>query len=82
MRSQIRVAVQVLGAMLLIGIALFCGYGFLASFELGFPNVFHFLYGTAGLATLLGAAWLVHPAFNWLLTARRARPTRSLRWNS
>jgi hypothetical protein len=50
---------RVVGATLLVGLALFCGYGFLASYELGFPNVFHALYGATGVGALLVAAWLV-----------------------
>lgn len=60
MSNQIRVAVELLGAILLVGLALFCGFGFLASFEPGFgkfPNVFHALYGTVGVAAVVGAVW-------------------------
>jgi hypothetical protein len=58
MNSQLRIAVQALGILVLVGLALICGFGFLASFEYEFPNGWHFLYGTAGMAVLLGAAWL------------------------
>jgi hypothetical protein len=68
MTSQVPVALRVLGAIPLAGLALFCGYGFLAAGELGFPNVWHFLYGAAGLAALAGAVWLVLPAFQWMMT--------------
>lgn len=64
MSSQIRVAVRVVGAILLVGLTLFCGFGFLASFEPGFgtfPNVFHALYGAAGVLAVAGAVWLVIP---------------------
>jgi hypothetical protein len=56
--SESRIAVRALGAILLAGLAFFCGYGFLASYELGFPNVWHVSYGTAGVVALVGAAWL------------------------
>jgi hypothetical protein len=59
--SQTRVAVRVRGAILLVGLALFCGYGFSASYELGSPDVFHVLYGAAGVAVVTGAVWLVFP---------------------
>jgi hypothetical protein len=60
--SQIRVAVRILGAILLIGLSLFCGFGFLASYEFGFPNVWHFLYCAVGVAAVVTAMWLVFPA--------------------
>jgi hypothetical protein len=59
MGGPILVAARILTAILLVGVALFCGFGFLASYELGFPNIFHLLYGLAGVAALLGAVWLV-----------------------
>ena|SRR5437588_11545985 len=49
-------------AILLVGLVLFCGFGFLAAYELGFPNIFHAIYGAAGAAALLGAIWLVVPS--------------------
>jgi hypothetical protein len=61
MSNQVRVAAKLLGAILLVSLALFCGYGFLASFEPGFgkfPNVFHAVYGAVGAAALMGAVWL------------------------
>jgi hypothetical protein len=51
-----------------MGVALSCGYGFLASYELGFPKVWHFLYGTAGVAAMVGALWLVFPVWKWIRT--------------
>jgi hypothetical protein len=71
MRSPIRLGVRVLGAILLVPVALFCVYGFLASFEVGFPkfpNVFHFLYGTVFMAAVIGAGWLLIPAFKAIFT--------------
>jgi hypothetical protein len=62
MSSQIRLAASVLGAILLIGLTALCGFGFLASYELGFPNVWHFIYGAAGLAAAMAATWLVFRA--------------------
>lgn len=41
----------------------FCGYGFLASYELGFPSIWHFVYAVVGLAAIVAAVWLVFPAF-------------------
>jgi hypothetical protein len=52
---------KALGALLLLGLAGFCGYGFLASFEPGFgtfPNVFHVLYAGTGVGALTGAVFL------------------------
>jgi hypothetical protein len=68
MKTQIGVAARLMAAILLFGLAIFCGYGFLASYELGFPNVFHFLYGAIGLAEVASVAWLVLPAFKWPLS--------------
>jgi hypothetical protein len=70
MSGEIRVAIKVLGAVLLIDLALFCGYGFLASYELGFPNVFHAIYGVAGLAAMMGAICLLFPAFKPISTGK------------
>jgi hypothetical protein len=61
MASQIRLAVRVLGAIVLVAVALFCSYGFLASFEAGFPqfpNAFHLLYGAVDLTAVIGVVWL------------------------
>jgi hypothetical protein len=62
MSSQIRVAAKLLGAILLVSLALFCQYGFLASYELGFPNVWHAIYGVTGVAAVITAVWLGFPA--------------------
>jgi hypothetical protein len=61
MSNQIRIAMKALGAILLLGLAAFCGYGFLASFEPGFgsfPNVFHVLYAGTGIVAIIGAVFL------------------------
>jgi hypothetical protein len=71
MSSQGRVAARLLGAILLVCLAFFCGYGFLASFEPGFggfPNVFHALYGALGVAAVIGAVWLIFPALKSMIT--------------
>lgn len=71
MSAQIRIAAKLVGAILLVGLTLFCGYGFLASFEPGFgkfPNVFHAFYGVIGVAALVGAVWLVRSALKWMMT--------------
>lgn len=73
MSSQILVVGRVLGAILLVALALFCGYGFLASYELGFPNVFHAVYGTVGVTAVMGAIWLAVPACNSRGTAAAAK---------
>jgi hypothetical protein len=66
--SQIAVAVKLLGAILLLGVTAFCGFGFLASYEFEFPNVWHFLYCAVGAAALMAAVWLVLPGFKGLMT--------------
>jgi hypothetical protein len=68
MSSQIRVAAKLLGAILLVSVALFCGYGFLASYELGFPNVWHAIYAAAGVAAVIGAVWLIFPPLKSMIT--------------
>jgi hypothetical protein len=68
MSSQNRMAAKLLGAILLVGLALFCGYGFLASYELGFPNVWHAIYGGTGVAAVIGAVWLIFPALKSMIT--------------
>jgi hypothetical protein len=66
--SQIGVAVTMLGAILLVGLAVFCGYGFLASYELGFSTVWHFLYGVVGAVAVMAAARLISPLLKWMMT--------------
>jgi hypothetical protein len=66
--SQIGVAVRILGAILLVGLAVFCGYGFLASYELGFPIVWHSLYGVVGAVAVMAAVCLISPFLQWMMT--------------
>ena len=63
MSRQIPVAVRALGAVVLVGLAFLAGYGFLASYELGFPTIWHAVYGTACVVAILAAAWLAVAAF-------------------
>ena len=55
--------VRILFALVLLGIAGFCGFGLLATFEPLDQNVIAFRigYGAIGIASLLGAGWLVWP---------------------
>jgi hypothetical protein len=62
-QRQTSVAVRVLGAVLLFGVALFCGFGFLAARESGLPNVLHVLRGASGGVAILCAVSLLVPAF-------------------
>jgi hypothetical protein len=55
---------------LLVGLSVFCEYGFLASYEFGFPNVWHFLYSAAGVAAVIAVVWLVLPAFKRVRTGK------------
>lgn len=52
--------IRVAGAIWLMLVAGFCGFGFLATFEPG-PNVvaWRIGYGVTGLACLAAAAWLL-----------------------
>ncbi len=68
MSSQFGVAVRLLGAILLLGLTVFCGFGFLASYELGFPTVWHFLYGVVGAVAVMAAVWLMSPLLEWMMT--------------
>jgi hypothetical protein len=47
-----------------------CGYGFLASYELGFPNVFHAIHGVAAVAAMMGAVCLLFPVFKPIRTGK------------
>jgi hypothetical protein len=55
--------VRILLALVLLGIAAFCGFGLLATFEPTDQNVIAFRigYGAIGIASILGAVWLVWP---------------------
>ena len=58
-------AVRILLALLLLPLALFCAFGFLATFEPNEPAVtwtFRALYGGFGLASLLGMIHLLRPS--------------------
>jgi hypothetical protein len=63
MNGSLRISLKALAGTLLFAVALFCVNGFLASYESGFPNVFHALYGAVGTASLLGIVWLMFPGF-------------------
>jgi hypothetical protein len=46
-------------ALLVLALAAFCSFGFLATFEpSGFPAM-RVVYGTVGIASLIGAGWLL-----------------------
>lgn len=69
MNKPCEMCLRMLGAVVLFGVALFCCYGFLASSELGFPNVFHVIYAAVGFVALGAVGWLIQPAFAWLKKA-------------
>ncbi len=50
---------RVVGATVLAGIAAFCGYGFLCSFEYPGINAWKISYALTGLASLFGTGWLL-----------------------
>ena len=52
---------RVVGAVFLLSVLGFCGFGFLASYELSDGLSFRITYALMGAASLLGAAWLVTP---------------------
>lgn len=84
MRSQILGAGRTLGAIILSGVAFFCGYGYLASYKWGFLNVFHHgLYGAAGVAALLGALWfgvsVGKSMVTWAAALRKRKPSFAFR---
>jgi hypothetical protein len=78
--SHIRVAMRILGAVPLIGLSIFCGFGFLASYEFRFPNVWHFLYCAVGVAAVMTGVWLMFPAFQRVVTGA-AYPDGASRWS-
>jgi hypothetical protein len=71
---------MLLAGVVQVGVGLCCGVGFLASFELGFRNVFHARYGAAGVAALAGAVWLVVPAVTRMPPAGATHPSPSGYW--
>jgi hypothetical protein len=62
MRTLILVSARLVAAFVGIALGIFCGYGFLASYEYGFPNVFHFLYGAMGLAVATATVLIIFVA--------------------
>lgn len=48
-------------ALILVALAAFCLFGFLASFEPGVKSamMFRFVYAIAGIACLAGVGWIV-----------------------
>jgi hypothetical protein len=50
---------RILGSLALLGIALFCVFGFLASFEPGNGILWKIVYGALGCGSLLGAVALL-----------------------
>ncbi|HEX8200719.1 MAG TPA: hypothetical protein VF590_09545 [Isosphaeraceae bacterium] len=56
-----RYALRLVLALMLLPVAAFCGFGFLATFESpGYP-VLRLAYGILGVLCLVGAGWLVVP---------------------
>jgi hypothetical protein len=50
--------IRVVGTVFLLAVSAFCIFGFLASFELAGVTVFHIIYSTVGVASLIGAGCL------------------------
>ena len=61
MGKLIRMTIQVTGVVILIALAAFCVFGFLAAAEAPTEAVWSFrlLYGITGLGSLVGAGWLL-----------------------
>jgi hypothetical protein len=57
----LRILARILGALVLLAFALFCGFGFLASFEPGNGWQWKAGYGALGCACLFGAVTLLLP---------------------
>ncbi len=58
--SQIlKLLARILGALVLLAMALFCVFGFFASFEPGFGLIWKVGYGALGCGFLVGAVALV-----------------------
>ncbi len=54
--------IRLSAAVVLVAVAAFCVFGFLAAPEVGAAAwVFQFLYGLIGVASLGGAGWLAWP---------------------
>ena len=51
---------RIVGTVFLFAVALFCGYGFLASFELQGVPVIGIGYAVFGISNLIGATWLAN----------------------
>ncbi len=67
---------RVVGAVFLLSVLAFCVFGFLASFELSEGLSVRIIYTLLGMASVLGAAWLVTPE------APLAVRAESLLWRS
>jgi hypothetical protein len=52
---------RIVGAVFLLCVVAFCGFGFLASFEMPDAPSVRLIYTLFGLSSLLGAGWLVTP---------------------
>ena len=59
MRSIIHVAGTVVAAFVGLALGIFCAFGFWASFEYGFPKLYHLLYGVTGCLAVASATVLV-----------------------
>ncbi len=55
----IRAVARILGSLALLGVSLFCVFGFLASFEPGNGVEFKLVYGVLGCGCLSGAVILI-----------------------
>ena len=52
---------RVVGAVFLLSVVAFCGFGFQASFEMPDAPSVRIIYSLFGVSSLIGAAWLVSP---------------------
>lgn len=54
-------AARIVGTLVLLGIAAFCGFGFLATFEPPGWITLRAVYGVVGVLSLLGVVWMWLP---------------------
>jgi hypothetical protein len=59
MRSIIHVAGTIVAAFVGLALGIICAFGFWASFEYGYPNIDHLLYGVIGCLAVATATVLV-----------------------
>jgi hypothetical protein len=71
-------AVRIMGSVLLLGVIIFCGFGFLASFEYPRINGGHIIYGSIAVFCSVLTFFVLRPLFRSSQVRLETRPKSAI----